>query len=82
MTSPNHPPPPRRPLAREPGLILAAVLVAYAAVVFVWWPSDTMISGLSLVAWLMIVGLVLWVALGFIYCFWVERLERQEGGKR
>jgi len=82
MTSPNDPPPTRRPVAREPGLILAGVLVAYAAVVFAWWPSDIVIGGLSLVAWLMIVGLVLWVALGFIYCFWVERLERQEGGQR
>lgn len=82
MTSPEDTPPTRRPLTREPGLILTGVLVAYAALVFAWWPVDTMINGISLVAWLMIVGIVLWVVLGFLYCFWVERLERREATRR
>ena len=68
----------RRPLTREPGLILTAAMIAYAALVFAWWPTSTMIGGISLVAWLMLIGIVLWVALGFIYCFWVERLESEE----
>jgi len=82
MASPDDPPPTRRPFTREPGLILTVVLLAYAALVFAWWPTDIMINGLSLVAWLMIVGIVLWVVLGFSYCFWVERLERQESSQQ
>lgn len=80
MSSPAPAPPTRRPLRREPGLILTGVLVAYTALVFVWWPAETLVAGLSLVTWLMIAGLPLWTALGFIYCFWIERLEREEAG--
>lgn len=71
----------RRPLHTEPGLILTAVLAAYTALVFAWWPADTMIGGLSLVAWLMIAGLGLWVAIAFGYVFWVEGLEGREAGQ-
>lgn len=74
--------PPRRPLIREPGLIMTGIMLAYAALVFAWWPADIMVNGLSLVAWLMIVGMVLWVVLGFVYSFWMERLERQETARR
>lgn len=72
----------RRPLTREPGLILTIVMIAYAALVFAWWPAGTTVGGISLVAWLMLVGIILWVALGFVYCFWVERLEREEEARR
>lgn len=82
MTSRDNSSSTRRPLTREPGLVLTTAMIAYAALVFAWWPTDTMISGISLVAWLMLIGIVLWVALGFIYCFWVERLEREEGTRR
>lgn len=82
MTSRENSSSTRRPLTREPGLILTTVMIVYAALVFAWWPTGTMISGISLVAWLMLIGIVLWVALGFIYCFWVERLEREEGARR
>lgn len=57
-------------------------MIAYATLVFAWWPTDTTIGGISLVAWLMLIGIVFWVALGFIYCFWVERLEREERTRR
>lgn len=82
MTSRENSSSTRRPLTREPGLVLTIPMFAYAALVFAWWPTDTMISGISLVAWLMLIGIVLWVALGFIFCFWVERLEREEGTRR
>ena len=72
----------RRTLIREPGLILTTAMIAYAALVFAWWPANTTIGGISLVAWLMLIGIVLWVAMGFIYCFWVERLEREEETRR
>lgn len=82
MTSRENSSSTRRPLTREPGLVLTTAMIAYAALVFAWWPTDTMIIGISLVAWLMLIGIVLWVALGFTYCFWVERLEREEGTRR
>jgi hypothetical protein len=66
----------RRPLHREPGLVLTAVLLAYSALVFTWWPTDTMVGGVSLVTWLMLVGIIGWVMIGFVYCWWTERLDR------
>lgn len=72
----------RRALIREPGLILTTAMIAYAALVFAWWPANTTVGGISLIVWLMLFGTVLWVAMGFIYCFWVERLEREEGTRQ
>ncbi|MFK5583763.1 MULTISPECIES: hypothetical protein [unclassified Serinicoccus] len=68
--------PTRRPPHQEPGLVLTAVLLAYSALVFAWWPTDTEIAGVSLVTWLMLVGIIAWVVIGFVYCWWTERLDR------
>ncbi|RYG71433.1 hypothetical protein EU245_14105 [Lentibacillus lipolyticus] len=59
----------------DPGLILTVVLVIYAAFVFIWWPTDIYWLGISLVGWLMFVGLFFWFGLGIIYALWIERIE-------
>lgn len=81
MTDPG-PPTTRRPLRREPGVVLTVVLLAYSTLVFAWWPTETMIGGVSLVTWLMLVGVFGWVVIGFVYCWWTERLDRARGASR
>ncbi|MFA1818788.1 hypothetical protein ACDX78_01075 [Virgibacillus oceani] len=61
---------------KDPGLILTVLLVAYALLVFVWWPTDIYVAGISLVAWLMFIGLFYWYLLGVIYTVWIERIEK------
>lgn len=54
------------------------IVTAYSALVWGWWPTDTMVGGVSLVVYLMGLGLALWVALCVIFVIWVERIEREE----
>lgn len=60
---------------QDPGFILTIILVIYAAVVFIWWPTDIYMLGISLVAWLMFFGLLFWFLLAIIYTVWIERIE-------
>ncbi|MFD2761730.1 hypothetical protein [Lentibacillus juripiscarius] len=60
---------------QDPGLILTAVLVIYAAFVFIWWPTDVYWLGVSLVGWLMFIGLFFWFLLAIIYAVWIEQIE-------
>ncbi|WP_163970289.1 hypothetical protein [Oceanobacillus halotolerans] len=62
---------------KDPGLILTVVLVLYAGFVFVWWPTDVYYVGISLVAWLMFIGLFFWFLLAIVYSLWIERLDEQ-----
>ncbi|GEL78175.1 hypothetical protein [Tenuibacillus multivorans] len=62
---------------KDPGLMLTVVMVMYAALVFVWWPVDTYFKGISLVGWLMFIGLFIWLLLGVIYVLWIEKLEEE-----
>lgn len=62
---------------QDPGLILTVLLVAYAAVVFIWWPAEIYWLGISLVAWLMLFGLLFWFLLAVVYCLWIEKIERE-----
>lgn len=68
----------RRPLRREPGLVAFAVVILYSVVVWTWWPADVFVGRISLVVPLMALGVALWVALSFVFVFWVERLETKE----
>lgn len=61
---------------KDPGLIIVVFLIIYSALVFVWWPTDIYVAGISLVAWLMFFGLFLWFALTVIYTLWIEKIER------
>ncbi|QKY68830.1 hypothetical protein [Lentibacillus sp. CBA3610] len=60
---------------KDPGFILTVVLVIYAGFVFIWWPTDIYMLGISLVAWLMFIGLFFWFLLAVIYAVWIEKLE-------
>lgn len=62
---------------KDPGLILTIVLVLYASFVFIWWPTDIYVAGISLVGWLMFIGLFFWFLLAIIYCLWIEKLEKK-----
>ncbi|SES64246.1 hypothetical protein SAMN05216389_101213 [Oceanobacillus limi] len=61
---------------KDPGLILTVVLVLYAIFVFAWWPTDIYLAGISLVGWLMFIGLFFWFLLAIIYCLWIEKIEQ------
>lgn len=71
----------RRPLRREPGLVAFVVVILYSVFVWTWWPVDVFVGRISLVVPLMALGVALWVALSFVFVFWVERLETQESGR-
>ncbi|WP_010530307.1 hypothetical protein [Lentibacillus jeotgali] len=60
---------------RDPGFILTIVLIVYAAIVFIWWPTDIYMLEISLVAWLMFAGLFFWFLLAIIYSVWIEKIE-------
>ncbi|MUK90373.1 hypothetical protein GMD78_18605 [Ornithinibacillus sp. L9] len=63
---------------RDPGFFLTVVLLIYAGFVFIWWPADVYVAGISLVGWLMFVGLFFWFLLAIVYCLWIENLEKKE----
>lgn len=71
----------RRRLRDEPGLISFVVVILYSLFVWTWWPADVFIGRISLVIPLMALGVVLWVALSFVFVFWVERLESQDSAR-
>ncbi|ALX47269.1 hypothetical protein AOX59_00835 [Lentibacillus amyloliquefaciens] len=60
---------------KDPGFILMIVMIAYAAFVFIWWPTDIYMLDISLVAWLMFFGLFFWFLLAIIYSLWIETIE-------
>lgn len=61
---------------KDPGLLMVAVLILYAALVWIWWPTDIYMAGISLVAWLMFFGLFIWFGLTVIYTLWIEKIEK------
>lgn len=61
---------------KDPGLLMVAVLILYAALVWIWWPADIYMAGISLVAWLMFFGLFIWFGLTVIYTLWIEKIEK------
>lgn len=63
---------------RDPGIFLTTVLVLYSVLVFAWWPKEIYWLGVSLVAWLMFLGLFLWFILGVIYVIWIEKIEDKQ----
>jgi uncharacterized membrane protein (DUF485 family) len=67
----------KRSKFKDPGLLMVAVLVLYSAFVWVWWPTDIYMAGISLVAWLMLFGLLIWFVLTVIYTLWVENIEKR-----
>ncbi|TCT18251.1 hypothetical protein EDD68_12214 [Melghiribacillus thermohalophilus] len=68
----------KRSKVKDPGIILTIVLAVYAALVFIWWPADVYLGGISLVGWLMFIGLFFWVLIGVIYVIWIEKLDQQQ----
>jgi len=60
---------------KDPGIYLTVVLIAYTALVFVWWPTDIYFLGFTLVLWLMFIGLFVWFALCIVY---VNLIKKQE----
>lgn len=67
-----------KPKWKDPGIVLTIIMSLYAKVVFFWWPTDIYWLGVSLIGWLMFFGLFIWMVLGFIYVFWVEKLDKQK----
>ncbi|SDK96125.1 hypothetical protein [Lacicoccus qingdaonensis] len=63
---------------KDPGLILTVVVFIYSVFVWAWWPTDIHIAGVSLVAWLMFIGIFIWFALAVIYVVWVEKIEGKQ----
>ena len=61
---------------KDPGFILAIVVLLYSAVVWIWWPHETYVAGVALTAWLMLVGIILWFTLAVVYVFWIEHVEK------
>lgn len=61
---------------RNPGIFLTIVLVLYSVFVFAWWPKDIYWLGVTLVGWLMFLGLFLWFLLGVIYVIWIEKRDK------
>lgn len=61
---------------KDPGLLMVAFLILYAALVWIWWPTDIYMAGISLVAWLMFFGLFIWFGLTVIYTLWIEKIEK------
>ena len=62
---------------RDPGIILCSVLVLVAAFVLIWWPKDIYVKGISLAGWLMFSSYFVWLAIGVIYIFWIEKWEKK-----
>lgn len=71
----------RRRLRNEPGLVSFVVVILYSVLVWSWWPADVYIGQVSLVVPLMGLGVALWVALSFVFVFWVEQLESKESAR-
>lgn len=63
-------------IASDPGMTLLAVLLLMSALIFIWWPTDTYVADVSLVAWLMLATLPVSIFLTGFYVLWMERLER------
>lgn len=63
---------------KDPGIILTIALSLYSAFVFIWWPAQIYVAGISLVGWLMFVGLFFWFLLGVIYVVWIEQREKKK----
>lgn len=63
---------------KDPGIILTVVLIAVAAIVLIWWPTDTYIMGISLAGWLMFGTYFIWFLLSIIYVNWIERVEEED----
>lgn len=61
---------------KDPGLIATVVIIIYSTFVFAWWPTDIYLAGISLVAWLMFLGLFIWFLLTVAYVYWIERIEK------
>ncbi|TRM12109.1 hypothetical protein FH966_10670 [Lentibacillus cibarius] len=59
----------------DPGIILVATLLFFAAIVLIWWPTDIYLMGISLAGWLMFGSYVIWFLLALIYVVWVEKKE-------
>ncbi|RNF39081.1 hypothetical protein [Planococcus salinus] len=62
---------------KDPGIILVSVLLLVAAIVLIWWPTDSYWLGISMAGWAMFFTYFIWFALAVIYVIWIERLEKQ-----
>jgi len=63
---------------KDPGIFLTVLLALYSVFVFAWWPTDIYWAGVSLVGWLMFIGLFFWLLLGIIYVVWIERIDEEQ----
>jgi hypothetical protein len=64
---------------KDPGIIMTGILVFISAIVWIWWPADTYMMGISLVAWLMFFCFFIWLLLTIIHVVWVEKIEKDNG---
>lgn len=62
---------------KDPGIILLYVLVAVAAIVLIWWPTDIYLLGISLAGWLMFSTYLIWFLLAIVYVLWIERVQKE-----
>lgn len=65
-----------RNIITDPGIILLMILMLMCTVIFVWWPTETYIAEVSLVAWLMLATLPISIFLTGYYVLWMERREK------
>ncbi|MFC3419545.1 hypothetical protein ACFOLA_08670 [Salinicoccus hispanicus] len=66
----------KRSKFKDPGFILAIVVLVYSAFVWIWWPHEMYVAGVALTAWLMLAGIILWFGLAIVYVLWIERVEK------
>ncbi|EZH65558.1 hypothetical protein DH09_18235 [Bacillaceae bacterium JMAK1] len=67
----------KRSIFTDPGIILLMVMLALAAFIFIWWPTDIFVGGVSIVAWLLFGSHFILCGLCIIYVVWMEKLEKK-----
>ncbi|WP_028781809.1 hypothetical protein [Thalassobacillus devorans] len=63
---------------KDPGIVMVIILSIISLIVWIWWPTDTFVGGISLAGWAMFVCFFIWLALTVAYVVWMERLEKKE----
>ncbi|WP_347861145.1 hypothetical protein U0355_10660 [Salimicrobium sp. PL1-032A] len=62
---------------KDPGIVMVVLLSLISLVVWIWWPADVFIGGLSLAGWLMFFCFFIWLILTITYVIWMERIEKK-----
>ncbi|CDQ19370.1 hypothetical protein [Halobacillus karajensis] len=69
---------PTRKRWKDPGVVMVITLSVIALFVWIWWPTETFVGGISLAGWAMFVCFFIWLFLTTVYVVWMERLEKNK----